>query len=220
MAKRISDDKWHSGFIYRLCFKDGEDWIPFYCGESYQPQVREEQHRKGGQSDDDRLVYEAIREMNEAGIEWKMIIWCEYGEEGPEALEDECILSTLAEGWSLTNMKKGNANWMEQKLAEVAEMKALKLTPRQYREHKKAELMKSSGIELEAKVIALGSSRRREENPELVKVRKRTEKWPISRIEEQIEKINQGRDKCSRHAFENKLLPWQKVLAERQEQFL
>ena len=216
MAKRISDTEWEPGFIYRLCFQDGADFVPFYVGESWQPKVREEQHRRAGKSEDERLVYEAIREMDAAGITWRMEIVAEYGSEGPQALEDEWVLRTLYAGYSLTNMKKGNRHWMETKEAEAKEMRQLGIDdPRKYKAHKKAELMKAEGIEVEAAEIALVSSSRRKVDPAVEKVRARTEKWSVEKIEAQIEKMKSAKSKGSKASFENKLRPWETVLCER-----
>jgi hypothetical protein len=47
----------------------------------------------------------------------------EYGSEGPEALEDEHMMAILVDGYPLTNEKKGNANWMTERLAVAEDMR-------------------------------------------------------------------------------------------------
>lgn len=217
MAKRLSEDKWEPGFIYRLCFQHENTFIPFYVGETIHPETREAQHRRGGINDaDGRLVYEAINQMNDAGVSWRMEIVGTYGSEGPGDAEDHWVLKTIYDGFALTNMKRGNARWMERMEAEANEMHELGIDdPKVYRARKKAELMKDEGVTLEACEIAVKARTRKRENPEIAKVRKRTEKWEIEKIEAHINKMKNTKNKGSKVSFENKLHPWTIVLNER-----
>lgn len=217
MAKPLGDGKYKPGVIYRLCFEMDGDWIPFYVGESHKPDQRYGQHRDGGEGVDERNVYQAIRQMNADGTEWKMHIVDNYDEYGPSALEDEWVLQTLAEGYTLTNMKRGNARWMEQKLAEVAEMKSLNLTARQYRERKKAELMVGDTvIEASAMAAKAKATGRRRESPELVKARKKAAKWSRLKVVAHINNLRVNGYKYGATAFGNLLNVWEQVLEEKE----
>ena len=104
------------GIIYDLGIIDSttNTRIPFYVGETSDPAGRLEAHKRAGKNADEEstLVYQTIRALNDAGIEWTMETLVEFGKEGPTDLEDEWIMEHLYDGYKLKNMKKGNANWM------------------------------------------------------------------------------------------------------------
>ena len=52
----------------------------------------------------------------------------QYGVEGPEALEDEHIMRLLVDNVALKNTKKGNANWMDERMAVADDMRERKIT--------------------------------------------------------------------------------------------
>ena len=114
MAKRIEKSKWSSGVVYELRYSDATGWHTFYVGESYQPDVRRREHKNAADHTSSQLVYQTIAAFNDAGIEWDLFPVAQYGEEGPSDLEDQYVISALQRGCQLTNMKRGNANWLEQ----------------------------------------------------------------------------------------------------------
>jgi hypothetical protein len=67
-------------------------------------------------------------------IEWGLFEIDQYGEEGAEALEDEHIMRLLVDGVALKNTKKGNANWMTERMAVADDMRSRKITS--YRKYK------------------------------------------------------------------------------------
>ena len=128
------------GVIYELRFQIDEEWTPFYVGESSNHRMRMAQHRAAAISDTTH-VYTFIREiLVPKNIKWDIFPVKDYGEEGPADLEDEHIMSLLQQDIPLTNMKKGNANWMKNMMDMAADMKIRKITSyRQYRKIKEQE---------------------------------------------------------------------------------
>lgn len=119
------------GIIYALCYDD----TPFYVGETHKPDQRLRDHQSLGRNPppDAETKYQFINHLNQAGIAWHMMTLVEYGSEGPEAQEDECIMALLVEGYTLTNEKKGNANWMAERQAVAQDMRERGI--RSYREY-------------------------------------------------------------------------------------
>lgn len=128
------------GVIYELRFQIDDEWTPFYVGESSNHRMRMVQHRAAAVTGD-TYVYTFIREvLVPKNIKWEMFEVLKYGEEGPSDLEDEHIMNLLQQDMALTNMKKGNANWMKNMMEMAADMKARKITSyRQYRKVKEQE---------------------------------------------------------------------------------
>lgn len=143
MAKKIYDSNdqvigFEPGVIYALVYAD----TPFYVGETTDPERRLGEHRTNGRNPqpDAETKYQFIKHLNDAGIEWSMEILTEYGSEGPEALEDELMMAFLVEGYTLTNEKKGNANWMAERVAVADDMRARGIHSfKEYQEIIKAE---------------------------------------------------------------------------------
>jgi hypothetical protein len=140
MAKIISgigeDIKYSPGVIYDLGAIDNGTRIPFYVGETSNAEQRLAEHQRSGRAADQHstVVYQTIKELDNAGIEWTMEILAEYGSEGPTDLEDEWIMNHLVAGIKLANMKKGNANWMTERQTAAADMRTRNITSyRQYR---------------------------------------------------------------------------------------
>lgn len=222
MARKLSNGKYEPGVIYRLCFLMDSELIPFYVGESIQPEIREAQHRRGGElnaDSDERNVYAAIQQMNDSGTPWQMVIAERYGEDGPSDLEDEWVLKTLYDGYTLTNMKRGNANWLERMESDAKEMRKLGISSsREYRARKKAELMQPEiVIDPAAMAATARATGRRKESPALLKARKKAAKWSALQVLAHINNLKMDRYKYSVTAFGNLLGPWEQVLEEKQQ---
>lgn len=126
MAKKIYNEqgkvvRYEPGVIYELVYND----VPFYVGETTDMDRRLNEHEACGRDPvkNTETKYQFIAALNSAGLEWSMRKVCEYGDEGPEALEDEHIMSLLYDGITLTNEQKGNANWMTERQAVAADMR-------------------------------------------------------------------------------------------------
>lgn len=178
MAKKIYNHNgefayYEPGVIYDIGVIDPitKTRTPFYVGETSDPAGRLKAHARAGKNADDEstLVYQTIRALNDAGIEWTMETLAEFGKEGPTDLEDEWIMKHLYSGYKLKNMKKGNANWMTERESCAADMRKRSISSyRKYREvitqeeldRKHAEWMRK---EEEEKRQALESARKHAE---------------------------------------------------------
>lgn len=131
MAKKIfdKDDKligFEPGCIYELRFTHSGVDIPFYVGETTDPERRLAEHIYGARNAtaDSETKYQFISGALDAnGIPWTLVPVIEYGSEGPEALEDEHMMAVLVDGYELTNEKKGNATWMAERIAVAEDMR-------------------------------------------------------------------------------------------------
>lgn len=130
MAKKIFDnDKlvgFEPGVIYELRFTHSGVDIPFYVGETTDPERRLAEHIYGARNAtaDSETKYKFIATALDAnGIPWTLVPVVEYGSEGPEALEDEHMMTLLVDGFELTNEKKGNATWMQERVAVAEDMR-------------------------------------------------------------------------------------------------
>ncbi len=129
--KRNDDGTYQPGYIYELRCKIEDAWHPFYVGETINKTTRLGQHQVSANNADDTstLVYRFIHDYLDANkIEWDLFEVDQYGAEGPEALEDEHIMRLLVEGVSLKNTKKGNANWMSERMAVADDMRKREIT--------------------------------------------------------------------------------------------
>jgi predicted GIY-YIG superfamily endonuclease len=138
MAKRIPDtNEYLPGVIYQLQVCVDGNWEPFYVGETTNPGRRLREHQLSAQSatEHSTFVYRSIAVFETEKLEWRMMTVHEYGTEGPEAAEDEHIMMLLRQGVTLTNEKKGNANWMTERVAQAADMVRRKIN--NYQEYKK-----------------------------------------------------------------------------------
>lgn len=131
-------DCYEPGIIYDLGAFDGASRTPFYVGETSNGPQRLAEHRRAGRRIGDdptsTIVYQTIKALDDAGIEWDMRVLAEYGPEGPTDLEDEWIMNHLVSGYKLANMKKGNANWMTERMTAAADMRVRNITSyRRYR---------------------------------------------------------------------------------------
>lgn len=129
--KRNEDGTYQPGFIYELRCKIDDAWHPFYVGETISISQRIGQHRVSAKYADDTstLVYRFIHDYLDANnIEWDLFEIDQYGVEGPEALEDEHIMRLLVDNVALKNTKKGNANWMDERMAVADDMRERKIT--------------------------------------------------------------------------------------------
>jgi hypothetical protein len=137
--KRVADtDLFEPGCIYELQVCVDGEWYAFYVGETTDPDRRLAEHQWAARNatESSTLVYRTIKQQFEpAGCEWRMQPVHAYGAEGPEDAEDEHIMMLLRQGVTLTNEKKGNANWMTQRVAEAANMVERNITSyKKYRE--------------------------------------------------------------------------------------
>jgi len=131
MAKKIFDkeDKlvgFEPGVIYELRFTHSGVDIPFYVGETTDTERRLAEHRYGARTAtaDSETKYQFIATALDAnGIPWTLVPVVNYGAEGPEALEDEHMMTLLVDGYELTNEKKGNASWMQERVAVAEDMR-------------------------------------------------------------------------------------------------
>jgi len=129
--KRNDDGTYQPGFIYELRCKIDDAWHPFYVGETISISQRIGQHRVSAKYADEEstLVYRFIHDYLDANnIEWDLFEIDQYGAEGPEALEDEHIMRLLVDNVALKNTKKGNANWMDERMAVADDMRERKIT--------------------------------------------------------------------------------------------
>lgn len=129
--KRNEDGTYQPGIIYELRCKIEDAWHPFYVGETISISQRIGQHRVSAKYADEEstLVYRFIHDYLDANnIEWDLFEVGQYDEQGPEALEDEHIMKLLVEGVSLKNSKKGNANWMTERMAVADDMRKREIT--------------------------------------------------------------------------------------------
>jgi hypothetical protein len=139
MAKRIPDTtEYLPGVIYELQVCVDDNWEPFYVGETTNPGRRLREHQLSAQAANEHstFVYRSIAVFEAEKLEWRMITVHEYGTEGPEAAEDEHIMMLLRQGVRLTNEKKGNANWMTERVAQAEDMVRRKINS--YQEYKRA----------------------------------------------------------------------------------
>ena len=162
---------YHSGVIYDIGYIDitTNTRIPFYVGETSNFEQRLKDHQRAGKNANETstLVYQTIKEFNEAGIAWTMEPVAEFGEEGPTDLEDEWIMRHLYNGHKLTNMKKGNANWMAEREVAAADMRSRKINSyRKYREVISKEEQEAKAAAKHAKWMA-----EEEERKELERIR-------------------------------------------------
>jgi len=130
MAKIIRHENgefshYESGIIYDLGYIENGIRTPFYVGETSNPEKRLKDHQRAGKNADDEStrVYQTIHALNEAGIEWSMETLAKFGKEGPTDLEDEWIMRHLFDEHKLTNMKKGNARWLEERQEVAGDMR-------------------------------------------------------------------------------------------------
>jgi hypothetical protein len=144
MAKKIFDDDerligFEPGVIYELRFTHQGVDIPFYVGETTDPERRLAEHIYGARNADftSETKYQFIATALDANaIPWTLVPVIKYGAEGPEALEDEHMMTLLVDGYELTNEKKGNANWMAERMAVAEDMRERGI--RSFTEYKKA----------------------------------------------------------------------------------
>lgn len=142
MAKKIFDSAgnltgFEPGCIYELRFTHQGVDIPFYVGETTDPERRLAEHIYGARTAtaDSETKYQFIANSLDAnGIPWTLVPVVNYGAEGPEALEDEHMMAVLVDGYPLTNEKKGNATWMTERLAVAEDMRERGI--RSFREYK------------------------------------------------------------------------------------
>ena len=150
------------GIIYELRCKIGDEWHPFYVGETVNPAQRLAQHRNSaaGATGDSTLVYTFIKGvLDRNDIEWDMFEVERYGQQGPTDREDEHIMRLLLDGVKLKNMKKGNTEWMAGRLLEAEDMRQRGITSyRKYREVLDLEQKEAAAAEKHAKWLAENAS--------------------------------------------------------------
>lgn len=155
---------------------------PFYVGETSDPAGRLKAHARAGKNADEEstLVYQTIRALDDAGIEWTMETLAEFGKEGPTDLEDEWIMKHLYSGYKLKNMKKGNANWMAEREACAADMRVRKISS--YRKYKEVLSIEEKQAEADRKHAEW--MRKEEERTEKEKAQARAEQ-----VRQQLEAV-------------------------------
>ena len=122
------------GIIYELrCCIDNE-WHAFYVGRTNDQRRRLNEHRNSALAGT-TLVYQFIREqLVPLSVEWDLFPVEVYSGDHTDQ-EDEHIMRLLYDGVRLKNMKKGDAGWMAQRIAESEDMVARGITSyRKYRE--------------------------------------------------------------------------------------
>ena len=136
--KRNEDGTYQPGVIYELRCNIDDVWHPFYVGETINKATRLGQHQVSAKhaTEESTLVYRFIHDyLIASGIEWDLFEIDQYGAEGPEALEDEHIMRLLVDNVALKNTKKGNANWMDERMRVADDMRSRKITSyRRYKE--------------------------------------------------------------------------------------
>ena len=191
MAKIIYDSAgnfshYEPGVIYHLVVDINGTDTPFYVGETHNPEQRLRDHILAGKNADETstLVYRTIHDFDQANIPWTMKIVAEYGQEGPTDLEDEWIMSHLVDGHALTNMKKGNAQWLEERQQAAGDMRIRGIRSyRRYREiltqeeanRRHAEWLAESNKKELSEWIQSVSERHREQTAAQVRRRQRKE---------------------------------------------
>lgn len=138
--KNKQTNQWEPGWIYALEVQIGQDWHRFYVGETTDQDRRFREHDLAGRNADDTstCVYQTLHDIKDQGLSWRMVPLEEYGTEGPTDLEDEWIMKSLLAGDILANEKKGNANWMQERLAVAEDMRKRSITS--YREYQRVTL--------------------------------------------------------------------------------
>ena len=130
------------GIIYELVYA-GQ---PFYVGETTDPARRLAEHQACGRNPEanPETKYQFIAALDRAGLEWTMREVSAYGSEGPEESEDERIMELLVSGVTLTNERKGNANWMTERQTIAGDMRDRGITSyREYQQVIKRELVRA-----------------------------------------------------------------------------
>jgi len=128
------------GIIYELVYA-GQ---PFYVGETTDPARRLAEHQAAGRNPEanPETKYQFIAALNSQGLEWTMREVSAYGSEGPEESEDERIMELLVSGVTLTNERKGNANWMTERQTIAQDMRDRGITSyRKYQQVIERELV-------------------------------------------------------------------------------
>lgn len=140
------------GVIYELRLEIDGEWYPFYVGESSNYRMRLAQHRAASVTEK-TLVYTFIREeLTPNNIKWDIFPVIHYPIGSPDDLEDEHIMVLLQQGVLLKNMKKGNANWLQNMMDMAADMKTRKITSyRTYRAVKEQESLNELSRKAEEK---------------------------------------------------------------------
>lgn len=140
------------GVIYELRLEIDSEWYPFYVGESSNYRMRLAQHRAASVTEK-TLVYTFIREeLTPNNIKWDIFPVIHYPIGSPDDLEDEHIMVLLQQGVLLKNMKKGNANWLQNMMDMAADMKTRKITSyRTYRAVKEQESLNELSRKAEEK---------------------------------------------------------------------
>jgi hypothetical protein len=170
MAKK-QEDKVHyePGIIYDLGIMIDGTRIPFYVGETSNAEQRLKDHQRAGKNADESstLVYRTIKDFDQAGIGWTMKELDKYDIEGPTDLEDEWIMKHLYDGHTLSNMKKGNANWMAERQAAANDMRKREISS--YKKYKQvltqedADRKHAEWMRKEEQVIVLSHERTKRE---------------------------------------------------------
>ena len=111
------------GIIYELrCCIDNE-WHAFYVGRTNDQRRRLNEHRNSALTGT-TLVYQFIREqLVPLAVAWDLFPVEVYSGDHTDQ-EDEHIMTLLYSGVRLKNMKKGDAGWMAQRIAESEDMVA------------------------------------------------------------------------------------------------
>jgi hypothetical protein len=214
MAKIIYDSAgravgYQPGVIYDLGMIIDGQRIPFYVGETSNPTQRFKDHVRQGENatDDSTLVYQTIKKLNEDSIKWTMATLAKFGSEGPTDLEDEWIMKHLYDGRKLSNMKKGNANWLAEREAVAGDMKRRGVSSyRKYKEVLSAEEKQAEATRKHAEWMAQEQERlRREEEIKLQTQRFKEQEELRKRIAEEIaakqaEIIRQRQEESKRKA--------------------
>jgi hypothetical protein len=216
MAKKIYNHNgefahYAPGVIYDIGVIDPttKTRTPFYVGETSDPEARLKAHARAGKNADDEstLVYQTIRALDEAGIEWNMETLAEFDKEGPTDLEDEWIMKHLYSGYRLKNMKKGNANWMAERESCAADMRRRSISSyRKYREvlsieEKQAEADRKHALWLkEEELRKIKEEQRREQYEAQQRAEEVRLKLQIEMAERRVEQVRKEAEKAERDA--------------------
>lgn len=119
MIRDSNTNTFTPGVIYELRVEG----IPFYVGETTDPDKRKKEHAGCANRDESRVVYDWINEFTAGNVTWDLHVVDSYGPEGPADKEDEHIMKNLMAGHELANMKKGSEAWLEVRKAAAQVMK-------------------------------------------------------------------------------------------------
>lgn len=138
-------------FIYALVYERDGQQVPFYVGQTNDPQRRAGEHRNGARAGREDK-YKFIREQLD-GVEWRLEVMHEItpsmlaGNVQYDDYEDYEIVRLTQAGYRLTNMRAGSA-LRQAELAALNERGSALLSPKHVRAMKDELAAEKRGAEL------------------------------------------------------------------------